>query len=208
VKIKMGESKFGAPLGPPYAAEFAQVEEVDAKPGTDYGPGWRWQFRIAEGEHAGKLVSRTTSREPSAKNACGKMLAAVTGKHLAVNEEVDLAGYVGRRYLVTMEPDFTGKGTRVGTVVAYPAANGTAAGPLPAVKAPPPPPPPPQPKAGPAEFWYQPRAGENVELGTETEIQTWIDANNLDPAKVQVMAESEGEWKPAAAFGFTAKAPF
>src|SRR5262249_32919655 len=63
VKVKMGESKFGAPLGPPYAAEFVQVEEVDARPGTDYGPGWRWQSRSTEGQHKGKLVSRTTSRE-------------------------------------------------------------------------------------------------------------------------------------------------
>ena len=73
MKVKMGESKYGAPLGPPYAAEFVQVEEVEAKANTNLGPGWRWQFRIVEGEHAGNIVSRTTGREPSAKNACGKM---------------------------------------------------------------------------------------------------------------------------------------
>jgi hypothetical protein len=198
VKVKMMESKFGAPLGPPYTAEFVQVEEVEAKPGTDYGPGWRWQFRITEGEHAGKLVSRTTSQEPSQKNVCGKMLMAVTGRPLAVNEEVDLAAYVGRRYLVTMEPDFTGKGTRVGTAVAYPSANGAAA-------KPPPPPPPEQPK--PEEFWYIPRQGEQAELGTRAEVQEHIDAHYLDPAQVPLMAEGEGEWKTAAAFGFTTQTP-
>ena len=210
MKVKMGESKFGAPLGPPYAAEFVQVEEVEAKANTNLGPGWRWQFRIVEGEHAGNIVSRTTGREPSAKNACGKMLQAVIGRQVAVNEEVDLAPYVGRRYLVTMEPDFTGKGTRVSTAAACPAANGPAPRPLPAVKKPPPPPPPPaaEPEAGPSMFWYQPRKGEAPELGTETEVQTWIDANGLDPAKVALCAEGEGEWKPAAAFGFTAKLPY
>jgi hypothetical protein len=57
-------------------------------------------------------------------------------------------------------------------------------------------------------FWYQPRKDAAPELGTETEVQTWIDANGLDPARVPVMAENEGEWKLAAAFGFTAKVPY
>ena len=206
MKVKMGESKFGAPLGPPYTAEFVQVEEVEAKPGTDYGPGWRWQFRIVEGEHAGKLVSRTTSREPSQKNACGKMLTAVTGRPLAVNDEVDLAGYVGKRYLVTMEPDYTGKGTRVGTVVAYPTAKGPApatATPATAQPAPRPPAqtPAPPPQEGPRELWLL-RDGK-PELRAKSEIQAFINAGNLNPAEVQVCADEKGGWRPAAEFGFT-----
>jgi hypothetical protein len=208
MKLKMSESKFGAPVGT-YQAEFVGAEAREPLEGSGYGPGLEWQFRVVDGLHAGKIISRTTSQEPTTKNSCGRILVQLTGAAVGVGSEVDLAAYVGRRYTVLVEPNRTGQGTRVGTVLPAPAeAPRPALGDAPGRNRPPPPPPPVEPKAGPSMFWYQPRKGEAPELGTETEVQTWIDANGLDPAKVALCAEGEGEWKPAAAFGFTAKLPY
>jgi hypothetical protein len=53
-----------------------------------------------------------------------------------------------------------------------------------------------------------PCVGEKPELGTDADVQTFIAANGLDPAKTQVMLLGEHHWRPAAEFGFTAKQPF
>jgi hypothetical protein len=224
MKAVMHESKFGAPVGT-YQCQFLGVEELpQTRPGPNFGPAWRWQWRILMGEHMGKIISRTTSQEPTTKNACGKMLQAVTGRAIAVNEEVDLTAYVGRQFAVQVEPDSTGKGTRVGMVMpqSAPAANGAPAAPTP----PPSPQPaaqvaaqqpaatPPQPPAASVaapqgrKFWYMPCVGEKPELGTDTDVQTFIAANGLDPAKTMVMLLGEHHWRPASEFGFTAKQPF
>jgi hypothetical protein len=207
MKLTMSESKFGAPVGT-YLADFVGAEPRQPLAGTGYGPGLEWQFKIVEGLYAGKVVSRTTATEPTTKNSCGRMLLQLTGAAVGVGSEVDLAAYVGKRYKVLVEPNQSGQGTRVGTVLPAPAeparpAPGNAPG-----RNRPPPPPPAEPEAGPSMFWYQPRKGEAPELGTEVEVQTYIDANGLDPARVPVMAENEGEWKLAATFGFTSKVSF
>jgi hypothetical protein len=227
----MGESQFQAPLGPPYAAEFVGVEETPPRPGTDYGPGWRWRFRITAGEYANRIVSRVTNQAPTLKNNCGKMLQAVTGRPIALNEEVDLTAYVGRRYSVQMEPDSTGKGTRVGTVMVMPdSANGAPAAPAsppaapaqqPAAPSAPPPSgqqPAPAPPQSPAaqtappqgrKFWHLPNGpGQQAELAVEADVQAFITAGGLDPTKVQVMLLGEHDWKSASSFGFTPRTPF
>jgi hypothetical protein len=201
----MSESKFGAPVGT-YLAEFVGAEPREPLAGSNYGPGLEWQFRVADGLHAGKIVSRTTAQDPTTKNSCGRMLLQLTGAAVGVGSEVDLAAYVGRRYTVLVEPNQTGQGTRVGTVLPVQAQPARPAPRTP--PPPPPPPPPPQAQAGPSQFWYVAVPGGQAELVTETDLQAHIDASGLDPAKVVVCAEDEGEWKPAASFGFTSKVPF
>jgi hypothetical protein len=172
MKVKMkqaGEGKYGAPVGR-YRAKFVGVEEREPMEGSDYGPGLEWSWEILAAvdgsrEHAGKIVSRTTALEPTNKNSCGRFLKAVTDQIIGINAEVDLSDYVGRLYRIEVEPNSTGKNTRVAEVPQLlegdaaataphrpsppqPAATGPGPRP-PAPPSPPSPPAPPQPPVPP-----------------------------------------------------------
>ena len=60
-----------------YNARFSGIEQAEA---NQYGSGLRWQFEITTGPHAGTKLSRTTGVTPTLKNACGKLLMALSGK--------------------------------------------------------------------------------------------------------------------------------
>jgi hypothetical protein len=79
----------------------------------------RWRFEIASGPHQGGKASRITTPAPSLKNACGKMLAGLTGKPLTPDEQVDLAPFVGRNFLIVVAAA-EGGGSRIETVSAPP----------------------------------------------------------------------------------------
>lgn len=103
----------GVPVGS-YIARFGGVEDVDAK--GEYGPGLRWQFEVASGPHKGAKTGRITGVEPRAKNACGKILAGLTGKAtLSPEDEVEINDYIGNNYLIVVGATESGA-TRIESV--------------------------------------------------------------------------------------------
>ncbi|MGO9109106.1 MAG: hypothetical protein ACLP9L_07735 [Thermoguttaceae bacterium] len=95
----------GVPAGS-YLAPFMGVETTT----NEYGDGLRWWFEIPSGPHAGSKVGRITSPKPTPKNACGKMLAGITGRSLTAGLEIDLAAYVGKPFLIIVAESKSGNG--------------------------------------------------------------------------------------------------
>jgi hypothetical protein len=95
--MKLTLSTGGVPAGS-YVAKFVGVEETAP---NQYGPGIRWNFVITAGPQAGTKISRPTGTNPTPKNQCGKLLIGVSGKSI-MGEEIDLAQYVGRNYLIVV----------------------------------------------------------------------------------------------------------
>lgn len=107
-----------------YVAHFAGVELLEPKPGREplmghdgkpMPPGMAWKFFIVEGPHHGQCPIRITGREPTPRNACGKMLKAVTGLVLKDGMVVELvsAPFINRKLRITVAVKEHGNGTYV-----------------------------------------------------------------------------------------------
>jgi len=99
-----------------YQAEFLGVEKCE-EDHKEYGPGIRWEFRILDGDYSGKTAVRVTGVEPTKQNACGKMLAQVSGITLEGGASANIADCVGRRFQIQVTPNQSGSGTRVDVVI-------------------------------------------------------------------------------------------
>jgi hypothetical protein len=109
----------GVPPGR-YTALFESVKETVH---DDFGAGLAWHFVILGGQFDGQAVQRTTPREPTPKNGCGKMLKAIAGSLPSAGVEVDLAQFFGTKYSIVVE-EATNGGTRVGAVIPLRDENG------------------------------------------------------------------------------------
>jgi hypothetical protein len=107
----------GVPAGF-YRARFLGVDPTEHE---EYGAGLKFVFEVVEGPHKGESATRITSTQPTPKNACGRMLAGITGEPLAPGAKIDLGPFVGKEYLLQVEGVANGNGTRVAT--AMPAWN-------------------------------------------------------------------------------------
>jgi hypothetical protein len=96
-----------------YKAKFKEFQENVE---TSRGKAYRWRFTITEGKHAGVNVSELSDAGslPSTKNKTGRFLVAISGKPLADGTEVDPDHYVGRPYLLIVEPKENG-GSKITT---------------------------------------------------------------------------------------------
>ena len=93
-----------------YAADFVGYEQ---KTHEEYGEGLCWEWQIADGKYKGRSVYRTTSCNPTTRNACGAVLAALGGQSQSDGVTVNPDSYIGKRYLVIVKKSPSGKGTRV-----------------------------------------------------------------------------------------------
>jgi hypothetical protein len=125
MKFTISEGKFGVPVGH-YQTRFLGAHPRVPQPGQQpllgrdgqpMPPGLEWQFEVLGGEYAGKVTSRTTGQDASPKNACGRMLADITGQPVWVGVEIDITPYVGRPYQVRVGQNPNSDGTRVETVM-------------------------------------------------------------------------------------------
>lgn len=105
----------GVPAGN-YRATFDGVEIQPANAEKGYAEGIRFKWKLLEGPHAGAIASRVTGSSPTATNACGKLIAALLGRPLALGEAIDLQSYVGKTYLIIVEQS-QGGGTRVASAI-------------------------------------------------------------------------------------------
>ncbi|MBM4068059.1 MAG: hypothetical protein FJ271_03825 [Planctomycetes bacterium] len=112
--MKLTVKQSGVPVGT-YLARFTGTKETE----NDFGEGLAWEFDVQSGAHAGAKAGRITGRTPTTKNACGKMLASISGKSLSAGEEIDLADYIGRNYLIIVAETPSGS-TRVESVALPP----------------------------------------------------------------------------------------
>jgi hypothetical protein len=96
------------PIGS-YTALFTGVEDTDHK---EYGPGLAWHFEIFGGPLNGRKIGRITSRLPTTKNSCGRLLRGLAGN---IDGEVDIDSFRGTRVRIVVGETSTG-GTRVDSV--------------------------------------------------------------------------------------------
>lgn len=98
-----------------YRAKFVELSRCETMNGNAY----RWKFEIIEGEHAGRIVSELSDADspPTVKNKTGRFLAALATKSLAAGLQVDPESYIGKSYLVIVEPKEGGK-TKISTFTA------------------------------------------------------------------------------------------
>jgi len=102
--------------GPPagvYRAKFVEVEETEH---DEYGKGKKFVFEVVSGEHAGEQATRITGPTPTPKNACGRMLAGISGETLKPGITIDLAPHVGETYMLQVE-ETKNDATRIGTII-------------------------------------------------------------------------------------------
>jgi hypothetical protein len=91
------------------------VESTPPNKERDFGPGFRWSWKITAGPHAGSFACRVTGDNPGPKNACGQMINALAGRTVGGGETVNFGSYIGKRYTVIVVA-VNDKGTRVETV--------------------------------------------------------------------------------------------
>lgn len=102
----------GVPAGMYPQAILIGVHEQPADPVRGYEAGVRWVFEIANGPYRGLKTGRITGRNPTPRNACGRMLAGLTGQPLDMSGDTDLGQLIGRPYAVVVAGTESG-GTRV-----------------------------------------------------------------------------------------------
>ena len=88
-----------------YKASFQGLESTE----TSKGPAIRWRFKISEGKHAGQTVSELSDPHATTGNKTGRFLVALSGKSLEGGVKIEPPQYVGRPYLLIIEPKEGGK---------------------------------------------------------------------------------------------------
>jgi hypothetical protein len=223
MKMRMGESKFGAPVGT-YLGRFLGVKVMkdDGKPrlgrdGKPMPPGMEWQWEVTDdpdhdGAYVGQIVGRITSQEPTAGNACGRLLGGIVDRCIKTAEEIDPDEFAGQLYRVTVGPQMDNKEktqviqvTRIKTG-AHPAPPSGSAPPRPGA-APKPPPPRPAAQQPPPHYWVEAGEAEPV-LMSRHEAEHWLEQQKISPATVTACQEGTDAWKTLADYGFKDSIPF
>jgi hypothetical protein len=102
-----------------YYGEFVAVDKTENK----FQPGkgaLRWDWKVTQGEFAGKIMSRTTGDKPAADNACGRILIGLLGKTPAASESINIKACVGRKYICLVAKAKDSTTTRVESVTLLP----------------------------------------------------------------------------------------
>jgi hypothetical protein len=136
-------------------------------------------------------------------------LSGLAGGAIVANQEFDVARLVGTVYLIVVEPNHTGSGTRVGSIMPDPGARQPA--PVNGAVRPVAPPRPPSAPARPEEkFWVVTSADEGVEpvAMTRPELAKWMADNGYGAEYVQVCRDGTQDWRTAAAFNFPESIPW
>lgn len=90
-----------------FLARFVGVTEFSSdkardKDGNPIPPGWKWEFELCEGQDAGKMANRITSKVPTLKNLCGKIMMSLADGNLADGIEFDSDAFKGFYYRITI----------------------------------------------------------------------------------------------------------
>jgi hypothetical protein len=96
-----------------YRGTFASVEADE----TSKGKAWKWKFHVNDPKASGKTVQEFSDAErpPTVRNKTGRFLMALAGKALSEGTGIDPDQYVGKTYMLVIEPRQDGNGTRLAT---------------------------------------------------------------------------------------------
>jgi hypothetical protein len=85
-----------------YRGTFASVEADE----TSKGKAWKWKFNVRDPKAEGKTVCEFSDAEgpPTLRNKTGRFLQALAGKALAEGTGINPDDYVGKSYLLVIEP--------------------------------------------------------------------------------------------------------
>lgn len=109
--------------GPPPGAYVARFCGIETTTHNEYGAGLKWTWEVVNGVQAGQKATRVSSPHPTLKNACGKMIAGLLGRALAIGEDTgaEIEKLIGNNYMILVESTESGA-TRVGSVLPAPTA--------------------------------------------------------------------------------------
>jgi hypothetical protein len=220
MKMTFTKSVPDVPVGK-YTARFTGVTLKDAsgkldEKGKPMPPAMTWNFVIVGGPCDGREIDRLTSRTPTPKSGCGKILAGISDEVLTDGAEVDLGQFTGKLYRITVEEngDRTRLSDNPAPVRMYderPAGQPVSP---PAGKGPPPKKgPPPAAKAAPAPnskwMMHDPDTGE-YRAAEGSEVEDFMTAKALMAEDVWVYPDDGKEHEPKAAkeHGFKGHQPF
>ena len=79
-----------------YQTTFKGIESQE----TENGPAIRWIFETDNGQR----ISGLTDLGPTTKNKPGRWLSALSGKPISDGISVNTDDYIGKRYLVIVQP--------------------------------------------------------------------------------------------------------
>jgi hypothetical protein len=101
------------PPSPAAGEHVAKLRPIVAGQGT-YGPTFRFDFEVVDGDSDGCVISRTTGQNPKRGESLIELLDQLYGRKLAANETVDSDELVGRSFVITVVP--TGSGVALQSV--------------------------------------------------------------------------------------------
>ena len=110
--MKLTVSDATVPVGN-FVGQFTSVEPHNHK---EYGDGLLWKFRISQGPQTGKTALRFTGPTPSPNTIAGHLAAGLLGRPLKPDEEIDFANFVGKSFLIIVEPAKKEGMTRVAAI--------------------------------------------------------------------------------------------
>jgi hypothetical protein len=212
MKMTYTKSQFEMPDGK-YLAKFVGVTlreatgQLDQK-GQPLPPGMTWDFEIVEGDQAGKKADKLTGRTPTPKSGCGKFLAAISDTVLKDGQEVDLAGFVGQLYRITVQDNRVSDNPPPARVYGSQPGQAVQTGATAPGSPPKPPPRPGQPApVVDRKFWVTTEASDgDPKLMAESEIREM--AQNTDLKTHLICPEAGGDWKGVAGWIPDIKIPF
>ena len=106
MRIRIEADSAGFPLG----EHVGRLQGVEAT-----GASLEWTFAISGGSHQGQLVRARTPATCTLSNACGRLLAALTGTPLVCGDAIDVGDLIGKEALLVMTEDDAGN-ARLGEV--------------------------------------------------------------------------------------------
>jgi hypothetical protein len=81
-----------------HKATFRQLETTE----TSKGKAYRWHFETLDGKKVNELSDR--EHPPTPANKTGRFLQALAGKMLKGGDQIDPDSYVGKTYLLIVQP--------------------------------------------------------------------------------------------------------
>jgi hypothetical protein len=110
-EITMTDGSFESLSVGTHKAAFKQLEETE----TSKGAAYRWHFETLDGKKVNELSDR--EYKPTPQNKTGRFLQALASRTLKGGDTIDPAVYVGKTYLLIVEPKGDGK-TKITTFTA------------------------------------------------------------------------------------------
>lgn len=109
--------------GPPegaYVAVFSGYKPTDH---DQWGPGVCFSATVDEGEHEGSVSMRTSKRNPTGKNLCGRLITGLTGKKIQAGEKIDIKHLIGKKFQIIVTSNKDGDSTRLESFKRLPAED-------------------------------------------------------------------------------------